>query len=211
MSDKDKILLKNSVFAILDPIVNTLDETIAIKIGIPSGALVIAWNLAKGLFGSGIALRQQRAIEWIEMIRENINILTREVLEDEQFQDGFVFMLQKFISERNEERRKVLKNIFLDFVCSTNKEEFDIERYSHTISQLSKEDIFILKDFTKSNISKKYLVYNKVDSQQKIESICNLVNLGILIEGSIHVAQIDVQYPASLSVFGGKFIEFLTR
>ena len=75
--------------------------------------LNLPWELGKAWYGAGLKLRQRRALEWIEMIINKPSIFIKEVLENEEFQDGFVFALEKYIRERNKKKRAYYRNIFL--------------------------------------------------------------------------------------------------
>ena len=94
---KDKIILKDASLVVLDKLVDSIP------------GLSIAWGLSKALYNAGLVLRQQRALEWVEMVRDNPHIFTEQVLKDETFQDGFVFALEKYIRERIEEKRKIMQ------------------------------------------------------------------------------------------------------
>ena len=96
MNEKNKQIIKDSVDVIIS--------------NIPG--LNVAWGLCQALYGAGLKLREQRALEWVEMIRDNPEIFAREVINQEEFQDGFVYALEKYIIERNEMKRKYYKNFF---------------------------------------------------------------------------------------------------
>ncbi|MFC1613531.1 hypothetical protein ACFL23_04325, partial [Patescibacteria group bacterium] len=169
--------------------------------------------------GAGMLLRQQRALEWVEMIRDNISILSEKILSDEEFQDGFVFMFEKYLRERNKEKREILKKIFLGFSISEQKQEFSLEKFSYVISQISQEEIIILRDImnridvqptveTKKELMSKYTqIYGNTD--KKVENIFYLVNIGLLISdpsaryGSFHSPFVK------LSAFGEEFIKYI--
>ncbi len=149
---KDKIILKNVAVATADSIVAAIDNSMY------GGAPVfgIAWGLSKGLYGAGIQIRQDRAIEFVEMIRDNPKIFTRDILSSEEFQDGFVHTFQKYLSERIKEKRKIIKNIFLGFSKEENKDSFKLERYLNTLEQLSIEDIEVIKTFSDKTVDQWY-------------------------------------------------------
>lgn len=137
MDKKDKEILKSSTIVIAD---HVADE-IASKIPVFN----IAWGLSKALLGAGLKLRQQRALEWVEMIRDNPNLFNKEILQSENFQDTFVFSFEKYISERNEAKRKIIKRIFLGYSQCEDFEKFEIERMISILSLVSKQGLELLQ------------------------------------------------------------------
>lgn len=137
MNEKDVIIIKNSSLAVIDVILNNIP------------LLNSAWGLSKALLGASMELRQKRALEWVEMIRDNPSIFSGDVLKDEVFQDGFVFLLEKFLRQRNEEKRKYIKNVFLDFAQSDEKIGFEIERIDDVINKITMRQVNLLKEVKK--------------------------------------------------------------
>lgn len=140
----------------------------------------IPWMLCKSLFGAGMKLREKRALEWVEMVRDNPSIITKEVMADEKFQDGFVVALQRYLIERDEEKRKIFRNIFLGFAKAEDKVKFPLEKFTHTLSQLNETDIEVLRDVKVEEKGKNYQVYGHNFS--RIENIYNLIGLGLLLD-----------------------------
>lgn len=140
---RKSIVLESSVFAVMDGIVSTVDNSL--NQGVP--LLAIAWGLSKGMYGASIQLRQARAVEFVEMIRDNPGIFTKELLKTEEFQDGFVYAFQKYLSERVAQKRKTIKEVFCGFSKDEDKESFRLERLLLTIEQISLEDIEVVKTF----------------------------------------------------------------
>ena len=196
MENKDKKIIKKSALVVVDQIASNIP------------GLNIVLGLSKALFGAGMELRQERVLEFVEMIQKNPSIFIGEILNDKNFQDGFVYSLEKYIRERNKEKRKVLRNIFLGFTKSEYKEIYPLEKMAHTTTQLSESDIKVLKDVdvTKTN-DKNYQIYG--NDNKNLESIFNLINLGILLNdtgsriGPVHAPFINI------SVFGSKYIAYL--
>lgn len=173
MNDKDKIISEDAGIALVDYATEAID---AIVNQIPG--LNLAWGLSKALFGAGIKLREKRAMEWVEMIRKNPSIMTAQVLSDEIFQDGFAFALEKYLTERNEEKRKTFRNIFLGFAKAQDKSKFPLEKLIHTLSQLSERDIEVLGDVNIEEKGRNYQIYG--GNYNRIENIYNLIGLGLL-------------------------------
>lgn len=189
MNEKDGQILEDSVDVIISSI----------------PALGIAWGLSKALFGAGLKLRKQRALEWVEMVRDNPNIFVKEVLETEEFQDGFVFSLEKYLVERNEEKRKYLRKIFLNYSKTQEKNTFELEKFFHVLSQLTVDDIFTLKYIQLNNLNS-YQVFN---DRQYFSNINNLINLGILHNDPASRLGSSESPWIYNAPFGTKFIKYL--
>jgi hypothetical protein len=195
MQEKDAKLLQSSALVVADQIVSHIP------------ALNIAWGLSKALYESGMKLRQQKALEWVEMVRDNPHTFTKELLENIEFQDGFVCALEKYLTERNESKRKTFRTIFLGYADSDHREAFPLEKYIHTLSQLTEEDILTLRDVDVARDDTNYQVYGNND--QKITNIYNLINLGILhTDPSSRMGPILAPF-VWLSDFGKEFRKYI--
>ena len=144
MEKKDKQILKDSALVLADQIASNLP------------GLNIAWGLIKSLFGAGLKLRQQRALEYIEMIKDNPSIFSQEILESENFQDAFVYSFEKYISERNESKRQIIKRIFLGYSQSENLEQFEIERMIGFLSLVSQKGLELLQILNQASSTQVY-------------------------------------------------------
>lgn len=131
MSKSDKNLLETAWWVALDAVAATAD----IAIGYP--VITSALWLAKGFYGNSLELRRDRALEFVEAFQRELWLVNKQTLQSEDFQDGFVFMLEKYIRERNPKKREVAQKIFLWFATSQDKLEFDLERYTNAISLLT--------------------------------------------------------------------------
>lgn len=110
----------------------------AIDAGISSTpGLSIAWAVCKALYGNALELRQQRALEWVEMIRDNPDVFRKEVLESVEFQDGFIVALEDYLKLRTLLKRAMARKIFTDFTQADDKGQFELERYNMTLRQIS--------------------------------------------------------------------------
>jgi hypothetical protein len=110
----------------------------AIDAGLSSTpGLSIAWAVCKALYGNALELRQQRALEWVEMIRGNPAVFSKEVLESVEFQDGFIVALEDYLKLRALLKRAMARKIFTEFTRAKDKEQFELERYNMTLRQIS--------------------------------------------------------------------------
>lgn len=203
MTDKDKLIIKDTSLAIADAIV----DEIASKLP----GLKLAWGLSKALFGAGMKLRQKRALEWVEMIRDNPSIITEQVLSDERFQDGFAVAFEKYLIERNEEKRRIFRNIFLGFAKAEDKAKFPLEKFIHTLSQLGEVDIEVLRDVKVDEYGENYQIYG--NNANRLDNVYSLIGLGLLLNTTGTRGGIDPKNSPfiKLSPFGREFIEYLKK
>ena len=201
MNAEDKILEKDSAMVLADAVVDGIANSIP--------GINIAWNLSKALYGAGMKLRQERALEWVEMVRDNPSIFTNEILSDSKFQDGFVYALERYLIERNENKRRIFRNIFLGFTQAEDIDKFPLEKFTHTLSQLSELDVEVLSDVKIEEDGKNYQIYGT--NSNRIEQIYNLINLGLLLDttGS-RIGQSPEDSPfVKPSIFGKEFINYI--
>ncbi|KKU91383.1 MAG: hypothetical protein UY22_C0043G0004 [Candidatus Amesbacteria bacterium GW2011_GWC1_48_10] len=194
MNEKDIQIIRSSALAIADQIASI------------TPGLNIAWGLSKALYGAGLKLREQKALEWVEMVKDNPSVFTEAILQNDKFQDGFVYALERYIKEKNEDKRKSMKTIFLGFTESTNQDQFELERMYHVLSILNLADLIVLwdVDIAKNNF---HQVYEQ--TVDKNENIHNLVNVGILMSDySSRLGPIAAPF-VRVTEFGKEFIKFL--
>lgn len=197
MNNKDKQILKSSALVVADQIASSIP------------ALNIAWGLSKALYGAGMKLRQQRALEWVELVKKNPSVFTKELLEQQEFQDGFVYALERYLIERNEEKRRIFQNIFLGFAEAVDKTKFPLEKFTHTLSQLNELDVAVLKDVKPDEQGQNYQIYGANFS--RIENIYNLISLGILLDTTGNRMGHNPQESpfVKTSYFGREFIKYI--
>jgi hypothetical protein len=107
--------------------------------------IAIVWELSKALYGNALELRQQRALEWVEMIRDNPNVFRKDLLESTEFQDGFIVALEDYLKIRTILKRAMARKIFTDFAQTTDMEQFELERYNATLRQISSDSLEFLR------------------------------------------------------------------
>lgn len=132
MKDSDKQLLKTSAVTGIDAVAGLIP------------GLSLAWGLSKALYGNGLALRQQKALEWVEMVRDDPSLFKEQVLQSQEFQDGFVVALEDYIKTRSVLKRGMARKIFKEFTRCGNKVEFQLERYDDTLQKISEASIQFL-------------------------------------------------------------------
>lgn len=197
MDDKDKIIVKDSTSATVGVIVSAIPYL--------SGA----WNLYTSLKGAGYKLRVQRVVEFVEDIRNHQDLYTRAVLTSEAFQDGFVIALSRYVLERSKERRRIFRNIFRGFAEAEDRENFPLEKFVHTLSQLSERDIDALRhvDVTKYK-DRNYQVFG--DTEDNIDNVFNLIGVNILVhEAGSRLGSITAPF-VRITPFGTAFTVYLS-
>lgn len=209
MNDGDKELLKASAVVVADQAVSAAANLDVDQIALSVVGLGTAWGLTKALVGNGLKLRQRRAIEWVELVRDNPEVFTEEVLRTETFQDGFVYCIEQYLAERNEEKRQYIKSVFLGYVAAGDHEEFPLERLLMTSQQLSNRDVATLKDVDPDRQDNNYQVYGTTD--QSIDNIFNLIHLGLLNQLDGDRIHGDTYAPfVRITAFGKEFVAYVT-
>lgn len=208
MKDTDKNLAVKSALIVADNIVASFDLQFQTHTNVPLTTFGTCWGLVKALYGSVIKRRSNKAVEWVSMVDENRKVFTMEILADEAFQDGFAYALERYLIERNSEKRKIFRNIFLGFAESKDKEGFPLEKLVHILSQLSEGDIEVLGNIKIEVQESGYQAY--AVNTDGIENILNLIREGLLLD----TTGTRIGYPQDspyirASSLGKEFIKFL--
>lgn len=108
--------------------------------------IAIVWGAIKG----GVAsLKEERANEFILFIQNNILL---ENFRDEKFIDGLAITFENYLRQRVEFKRSVIKSVFLGFVNSNEKDNFELERYYDILNKINKKQVEILKLASKKDV-----------------------------------------------------------
>jgi len=144
----DELLLEEVGGIAADEIVDSIATSIP--------GINIAWKLSKAYFGRGMRLREQRALEWVEFVRGNLGKFSQEMFEMEEFQDCFVLLLEAYMKERAEKKRKIHQQLLLGLVGKNKKdlERFELEKMIWITNQISFDALNVL-DFVKNNLIEK--------------------------------------------------------
>lgn len=204
MKESDKELLEGAGLASADAVVATIDALMG------TGALAAgAWGLAKSYFGRGLALRQSKALEWVEMVRDNPSIFTKVLLESYVFQDAFVTSLEGYIKERSEEKREVLRAIFLDYSKFPDAEDYPLEKMQNIVQLITLNEMRLF-----SRIAPNIMVGNSVsirglDARGAITAMWGLRQIG-LFRDSTQTMTIGGDLPEMVvSELGGAFARYM--
>lgn len=107
--------------------------------------LIPVWIMIKGYFGTLLDLQQERVNEFVEYIRNNEKVFAKEIVNTKDFRDGFVITFGEYVKQRNEEKRKVMQQIFLGFTGTKDKVNFELERMYDLLNKLSHFHLHLLK------------------------------------------------------------------
>ncbi len=190
-----------------------------------------AWYSAIGLYGVYMEYNQDKVNSFIKFIEENPSVFLNEIVEAEDFREGFLITFEKFLKIRGEKKRETVKRIFLGFTASNDKEKFELERMYDCLEKISMQHMVLFKLIQKH---KGYyrVMYNDGDGfgstyDPRYDEMRYLVSLGLL--QSISEAEIEedseLTYEGTLkektalkqeesvafSEFGKKFIEFVNN
>lgn len=163
--------------------------------GIP--VATAAATLIKTIGNSYLKNKQDRFAEMSSFISSNEELF-KKVSADKNFQDGFIYLFDKYIFERNEEKRNILKNVLKGYANDSDKVNFPLERLINTTSQINEFDIDILnkilsKTYEYQNFSDKYFQFNlfedfgmsimsDVFKENLISSISHLISNNLVMQ-----------------------------
>lgn len=108
--------------------------------------LGIAVGMAVALFGPAIERRQDRATELIQYVKDHIGDFTPEILANEVFQDGFVLLMEKYIRERNEDKRLILQQILQGYIEAPNLLDYPLEEMTDLVARIRMSDVAVLRN-----------------------------------------------------------------
>lgn len=117
-------------------------------VGIPQ-TIPILFAAAYGLFGYYLCFQQEKINAFAEWIRTHPNEFAEHIVTQPSFQEGFISTIETYMRVRSEQKRELIKQVFLGFAESVNKEDFELERFYETIKIISIEQIKALSSFEK--------------------------------------------------------------
>lgn len=213
LKETKKIVIKNFLLPTINTFVTQYPEFIP------------HWLLVQGFFGSLFDLQQERINIFIEYIKKNKETFTKEVVENLDFKDGFVITFQEYIKQRNENKRKIMQEIFLGFTKFKNKPNFQLERMYDILNKLSDYHIYLIKRLEKEDTivikgaereasayeDLKYLEYMGIVTSENEKRVTTDIDQGHAdseIEADSDIEEKDIFY---FSVFGIGFVEFIKK
>ena len=98
--------------------------------------------------------QEQETAKWRYRVDEFLTYVSdgrfvKDLLEDEQFQDGLALAFRAYVQQRNEKKRDLIKKVFMGFAEEENKEDFELERIFDVIEKISFDQMKMLKKVSK--------------------------------------------------------------
>ena len=112
---------------------------------------VIWWWMKNAIEGS----KNIRILRWIEFFEWIANPeFIKELEESEQALDWLAICFESYTKERSEEKRRIIKNVFLWFseLSGEEKEEFELEKFLNTTKYINELGTVILSIYNKEKI-----------------------------------------------------------
>lgn len=96
-----------------------------------------AFYSAIGLFGIYMAYNQEDVNEIVEFIKEHPDEFRSDKVESKEFKKGFLMFTEQYLKQRLEQKKKILKKIFLSFTVHQEKSKFELERLNDIMLRIS--------------------------------------------------------------------------
>jgi len=103
--------------------------------------LYASFLLFSGFYGYLMELNQESINEFVGYLRDHPDEFRKEITESKEFRQGFVICLQDFIKSRTQQRKEILKNIFLGFTQEENRIDFPLEQLDEIAIRISPEAV----------------------------------------------------------------------
>lgn len=145
-------------------------------------ALGIAVGIAAALFGPAIERRKDKAGELIALIGQNIDQISSEVLENTTFQDGFVYLFERYIRERNDEKRLILQQILLGYISAPELLDFPLEEMSDLVTRIRMSDVAVLRQALQNEVIKSDGRATSFMLREDPNAVSRLIYFGLLHE-----------------------------
>jgi len=192
------------------------------------------WYSAIGLYGVYMEYNQDKINDLMQTIDENPAIFPKDIVNSEDFKEGFLISLEEFIKARGNKKREIIKRILLGFTSSKDKEKFALERMYDCLDKIGIEHIDLLRFIQNQKFGLKTMSASSKHGMptyvSQYDDIKYLVSLGILsskntiemedLNNPLGKVEIFGQNPAKelkqeewveLSEFGKEFVKFLVN
>ncbi|MGA3129141.1 MAG: hypothetical protein ABSD13_20815 [Candidatus Korobacteraceae bacterium] len=148
--------------------------------------LGIAVSMASAYFGPAIVRRLYRAKELVKHVQDNIADFPPVVLGDKVFQDGFVLLLEKYIRERNDNKRLILQKVLQGYVKAPNLLDYPLEEMTDLVSRVRMSDVEVLRialeEEAKDAVNNANRELKSFMLQQDPNAVSRLIYFGLLHE-----------------------------
>jgi hypothetical protein len=101
----------------------------------------LTFYLAIGLYGTYMALKQEEVNEIVEFIQKNPEVFSKQIVESEEFQKGFLVFFEQYLKQRSQRKKEILKKIITGFANEKEKEAFELERLNDCLVRISLESL----------------------------------------------------------------------
>lgn len=104
--------------------------------------------VAYGFYWVVMQYKQNELNEFIQFIQDNPESFTKDIVNTNAFKDWFIIILEEYLKERNQEKRNIIKNIFLWFtqLSAEKKKKFQLERLLDITSKITVSEIWLLRE-----------------------------------------------------------------
>lgn len=187
-------------------------------------ALGVAVGLAGAYFGPAMERRHDRVKELVLYVQQYIDDFNPQILEDEMFQDGFVLLMEKYIRERNEQKRLILQRVLRGYIQAPSLLDYPLEEMADLVSRLRLKDVETfrkaLQQAAEAGRSQSLSTYEGAKPfllREDPYSVSRLVYFGLLYEdrtrNGVEIREHKDQYYLHvwLSPAGREFARYLDR
>lgn len=212
-----KICTKNFIIPAVDKLVELRPEFL------PS------WIIVRGFYGSIFDIQQEKINEFVNYLMNNPEKFSKNIIMTKPFQEGFVITFEEYIKQRNEDKRKIIQEIFFGFTDAKYKKNFELERMYdllnkispfqfHVLRRIIKMKQIVIKDYERNVVENdyddiKYLEYLGIVNSSKKSEIDTNVEVERDDESGMDDAdatsEIVETETFNLSVFGEDFVKFI--
>lgn len=122
-------------------------EAITQQVGVLVPALLPVFNadpvwgaifaIIYGFFPALMQLKQERINEVAKFIQEHPEEFRKEIVQSEEFQEGFLVFFEQYLKSRIKIKRDILKKIFLGYTTAEDKEHYELERLNDCLVRIT--------------------------------------------------------------------------
>lgn len=117
-------------------------------------AWVLAFTGAASLYAVYMAYNQDDINHLIKFINEHPEEFSKKIIQTKEFEKGFVIFIEKYLKERIETKKEILKKILLGYAHSENKPKYELERLNDSVSRISLPTLEFLEFFLREIMPK---------------------------------------------------------
>lgn len=84
-----------------------------------------------------MAYNQEEVGEITKLIGEHPDKFREEIVKSKEFEKGFLLFFEQYLKQRAEEKKKILKNILLEYTLTENKTDYELERLNDSLVRVT--------------------------------------------------------------------------